>query len=119
MTRSLYEKIGGFGAVSNIVLNFYGKVLESDAIAPYFAAVDMPRLIDHQTQFVCALLGGPASFSDDQIRNVHRPAAITREAFDRAVVLFEESLIEAALEPADVAAAVKLFEGKRALVVTV
>jgi hemoglobin len=89
MTRSLYEKIGGFGTVSNIVLNFYRKVLESDAIAPYFAAVDMPRLIDHQTQFVCALLGGPASFSDDQIRNVHRPAAISHEAFDRAVVLFE------------------------------
>jgi hemoglobin len=117
MTRSLYEKIGGFGTVSNIVLNFYRKVLESDAIAPYFAAVDMPRY--HQTQFVCALLGGPASFSDDQIRNVHRPAAISHEAFDRAVVLFEESLREADLELADVEAAVKLFEGKRALVVTV
>jgi hypothetical protein len=50
---------------------------------------------------------------------VHRPAAISHEAFDRAVVLFEESLREADLEPADVEAAVKLFEGKRALVVTV
>jgi hemoglobin len=119
MSRTLYEKIGGFGTVSNIVLNFYGKVLESEAIAPYFAAVDMPRLIDHQTQFVCSLLGGPASFSDDQIRSVHRPVAISQEAFDHAVALFEESLKEAQFEPADIETAVKLFEGKRALVVSV
>jgi hemoglobin len=118
MSRPLYDKIGGFGTVSGIVLNFYGKVLESEAVAPYFAAVDMQRLIDHQTQFICALLGGPTSFSDDQIRAVHRASAITEEAFDHAVRLFEETLEEALLEPQDVAMAVKLFEAKRALIVS-
>jgi hemoglobin len=118
MSRSLYDKIGGFHTVSSIVLNFYGKVLESDEVSPFFAAVDMPKLIDHQTQFICALLGGPASFSDDQIRSVHRPAAITPEAFDHAVALFEQSLKEAELEPTDIETAVRLFEGKRAFVVS-
>jgi hemoglobin len=118
MSRSLYDKIGGFGAVSGIVLNFYGKVLESDEVAPYFAEVDMQRLIDHQTQFICALLGGPASFSDDQIRAAHRPQAITPNAFDHAVMLFEETLEEAAIEPADVEEAVKAFESKRPFIVS-
>jgi hemoglobin len=59
MSRSLYDKIGGFGAVSRIVLNFYSKVLDSVTLARYFAAVDMERLIDHQNLFICSLLGGP------------------------------------------------------------
>lgn len=118
MSRSLYDKVGGFGVVSRIVLNFYGKVLESDAIAPYFVSVDMQRLINHQTQLVCALLGGPASFPDHQIRNAHRTFGITEDAFDEAVELFEEALQEAELEADDVAAVVKLFEAKRPLVVS-
>jgi hemoglobin len=113
----LYDKIGGFGTVSRIVLNFYSKALESDAIAPYFASVDMQRLIDHQTQFICALLGGPVSFSDDQIRDVHRDVKISEDGFDQFVELFEEALQEAELEAADVAAVVQLCETKRPLVV--
>jgi hemoglobin len=117
MSRTLYDKIGGFGAVSHIVLNFYEKVLSSEEIAPYFAKVDMPRLIDHQTQFICFLLGGPASYSDDQIRAVHRASAVSHRAFDLAVGLFEEALTEAELDTADIAAAVKMFQAKRSLIV--
>ena len=113
----MYDKIGGFGTVSRIVLNFYSKALESDAIAPYFASVDMQRLIDHQTQFICALLGGPPSFSDDQIRDVHRDVKISEDGFDQFIELFEQALQEAELEAADVAAVVQLFETKRPLVV--
>ncbi len=117
MSRSLYEKIGGFGAVSGIVLNFYDKILESEAVAPYFASVDMPRLIDHQTQFICALLGGPASFSDDHIRHIHRNMRVTPDAFDQTVVLFRQSLSEAELAEPDIDQVVALFEAKRPLVV--
>ena len=117
MSRSLYDKIGGFGAVSRIVLNFYRKMLDSETIAPYFAAIDIERLIDHQNLFICSLLGGPASFSDDQIRTVHQDSAITNDAFDEAVILFEQALQEADLNPDDVGSAVKLFASKRSLVV--
>lgn len=118
VSRSLYDKIGGFGAVSSIVLNFYGKVLESKSLAPYFAQVDMQKLIDHQTQFICALLGGPANLSDEHIRTLHRPASITQDAFDEAVMLFEQALQEASIQSADIEAAVRLFEAKRSYVVS-
>ncbi|MGH6735621.1 MAG: truncated hemoglobin [Methyloceanibacter sp.] len=117
MSRSLFDKIGGFGAVSGIVLNFYDKVLESEVVAPYFASVDMPRLINHQTRFICSLLGGPASIPDEQIRHVHRSMGISSAAFDQAVALFRESLHEAKLDEPDVERAVALFEAKRSLVV--
>jgi hemoglobin len=117
MKRSLYEKIGGFSTVSGIVLSFYDKVLESEDIAPYFASVDMPRLIDHQTQFVCALLGGPASFSDEHIAHAHRKLRISPAAFDHAAALFREALIEAGLAEEDIAPIGQLFESKRPFVV--
>lgn len=117
MHRSLYDSIGGFGTISKIVLNFYGKVLESDDVASYFADVDMKQLIDHQTKFICSLLGGPASFSDDQIRHAHRTINVTDDAFDEIAALFVEALNEAKLKAADVDAIVKAFESKRSLIV--
>ncbi len=117
MKRSLYEKVGGFRVVSGIVLSFYDKVLESEAIAPYFASVDMPRLIDHQTQFVCALLGGPASFSDEHLAHAHRRLRISPAAFDQAASLFREALGEADLDEEDIALIGQLFESKRPFVV--
>lgn len=118
MRRSLYDSIGGFGTISKIVLSFYGKVLESDAVAPYFAAVDMKQLIDHQTKFICSLLGGPASFTDDQIRHAHSNIDVTDDAFDEIAALFAEALSEAKLQPADVEAITKAFESKRPLIVS-
>ncbi len=82
-----------------IVLSFYGKVLESDDVAPYFADVDMKKLIDHQTKFICSLLGGPASFSDDQIRSRPTEAInVTDDAFNEIAALFVEALNEAELQ---------------------
>lgn len=115
--RSLYDKIGGFGAVSGIVLNFYDKVLESEVVAPYFGSVDMARLIEHQTQFICALLGGPAGFSDEHILHAHRKLRISPDAFEQTIQLFRESLNEAELEEPDVEQVVALFAAKRPLVV--
>jgi len=117
MRRSLYESVGGFGTISKLVLSFYGKVLESERVAPYFADVDMKHLIDHQTKFICSLLGGPASFSDDQIRHAHRAIKVTDDAFDEIADLFLETLNEAKLQAADVDGIAKAFESKRHLIV--
>jgi hemoglobin len=117
VSRSLFDRIGGFATVSGIVINFYGKVSESDLVAPYFAATDMKRLIDHQTKFMCSLLGGPASYTDEQIRLVHQGTGITDDAFDEIVELFEESLAEAGIEENEVGEVVERFRSKRDLVV--
>jgi hemoglobin len=118
MSRSLYDAVGGFAVISKIVLSFYGRVLESEAISGYFADVDMKRLIDHQTKFICSLLGGPASFSDEQIRHAHRSVQITDDAFNEITRLFTDSLREASLKPSDIDLIVGAFESKRPLIVS-
>lgn len=98
----LYDKYGGFAAISQIVHTFYDKVLASPTLDPYFARVDMPALIEHQTRFLCKVLGGPDNYAGRAMRAAHQRHAITPEAFAEVAGLLKESLEEAHVEPRDV-----------------
>jgi len=103
MEKNLFEKYGGFSTVSRIVMQFYDKALDSDILADYFEDIEMERLIDHQTKFVASLMGGPASYTDDMLKQLHAHLDIDDEAFDEMAALFRETLEEAGLDPEDVA----------------
>jgi hemoglobin len=92
VTASLFEQLGGFARVRLLVSAFYDKVLESERLAPHFEHIDVRRLIDHQTKFMSAIMGGPASFSDEQIARAHHRLGITDEEFDEMAALFSETL---------------------------
>ena len=94
MTRSIFEKYGGFAQVSKVVMSFYDKVLDSEIIGPYFDNVDMRRLIDHQTKFIASVMGGPASFSNEALRQVHANLDIDKNSFDEMTRLLTETLTE-------------------------
>ena len=74
---TMFEKYGGFAAVSRIVSAFYDQVLDVPELAKYFKGTDMRRLIDHQTKFIASVMGGPASYSAEQLERVHANMAIT------------------------------------------
>ncbi|MGV6846788.1 MAG: group I truncated hemoglobin [Marinibacterium sp.] len=118
MSASLFQKYGGFGKVSKIVMDFYDRALDSDQIGDHFADVDMARLIDHQTKFVSSLLGGPASFSDDRLAQVHRHLRLTHADMDEMAALLAQALADHGMNEADVATVVAAVETKRALIVT-
>lgn len=92
MEQSLYDKYGGFSAVSKLVHEFYRRVLESDSLAPYFENTDMDRLINHQVRFFSTLLGGPVTYDRQQLDEIHKRLNITAVAFDEILDLLEEAL---------------------------
>jgi hemoglobin len=94
MASTIFERCGGFAVVSRVVMAFYDKVLDSDVLGPYFDHVEMKRLIDHQTKFVAAIMGGPASVTDERLRHVHEHLGIDRAAFREMVRLMTETLDE-------------------------
>jgi len=94
MRQTIFERCGGFSAVSKVVMSFYDKILDSPATSPYFSGVDMKRLIDHQTKFFAALMGGPASYTNDHLEKVHARIGITESAFKEALVLMRDTLEE-------------------------
>ncbi|MEQ8966577.1 MAG: group 1 truncated hemoglobin [Azospirillaceae bacterium] len=117
MAVSVFERYGGFAVVSKVVLSFYDHVLDSDRLAPYFESVDMRRLIDHQTKFVAAMMGGPASISDRRLREVHAHLAIDEASFDEMVALMRETLEDFEFEAEDIESVLGEIRAREPLIV--
>lgn len=94
MRQTIFERHGGFSTVSKVVMSFYDKILNSPTTSLYFSGVDMKRLIDHQTKFFAALMGGPASYTNDHLEKVHARLGITESAFMEAMTLMRDTLEE-------------------------
>jgi hemoglobin len=117
MEKTVYERYGGFASVSRVVLDFYDRLLDEEELGAFFEDVDMAGMVDHQTKFIATLLGGPASYTDDQIRAVHRHLAIRDADFDRLREILAETLADHGFAAADVAHVTAEFERRRGLVV--
>ncbi len=101
---TMFERYGGFAAVSRIVSAFYRQVLDVPALAVYFEDTDMRRLIDHQTKFVASVMGGPASYTNDQLARVHSKMSIRSEDYDTVVSILRDTLEDFELDESDIAA---------------
>ncbi|MEP1090409.1 MAG: group 1 truncated hemoglobin [Rhizobiaceae bacterium] len=115
--QTLFEKYGGFSKVSKIVLAFYDTLLDSDEIGPFFDDIDMSKMVDHQTKFIASLLGGPASYSDRQLHQLHNHLDIRDAHFDELKIVLNNTLSDHGVEPDDVVIVLQEFEARRALIV--
>lgn len=115
--RTLFEAYGGFSQVSKIVLSFYDTLLDNDDLGPFFDDVDMSRIVDHQTKFIASLLGGPAAYTDNQIRQLHSHLAITGAHFDELETVLRATLLEHGMAEDDVETVVEEFAKRRPLIV--
>jgi hemoglobin len=115
----LYERFGGLDAVARVVFGFYDRVLKSPELAPYFAGVDMRRLIDHQTRFLASVMGGPASYTDAHLREVHSRFKIDNRAFDEMIEILGDTLRTFGLAEVDVDFVLSELRGRRAHIVAV
>lgn len=117
MPTTLFDKYGGFSVVSKIVLDLYDRLLDDDDIGPFFDEIDMARIVDHQTKFVSSLMGGPASYTDDQIQKMHARLTIADQHFDQLKQILRETMIDHGISAEDAASVVAAFEARRTLVV--
>ncbi|MEM1313527.1 MAG: group 1 truncated hemoglobin [Pseudomonadota bacterium] len=117
MSQTLFQKYGGFATVSRIVMDFYDRALESDQIGDYFENVEMTRLVDHQTKFVASLLGGPASYTDRQLGQLHHHLAISDADFDEMSSVLADCLSDHGMAAEDVSAVAAAIEARRGVIV--
>ncbi|MBX2881548.1 MAG: group 1 truncated hemoglobin [Granulosicoccus sp.] len=118
MAVNLYEKYGGFSNINKIVMAFYDHLLDSETVGPYFDDIDMARLIDHQTKFIAMLLGGPASFTNEQLGRAHVSLGVTAEHFDEMKFILQHTLDEHGVEPDDTQSVLDAVEARRGYIVT-
>jgi len=69
---TLYERIGGEGAVDAAVDIFYRKVLGDDRISSYFDDVDMETQAAKQKAFLTMVFGGPNNYTGKDLREAHK-----------------------------------------------
>ena len=100
---NLYEKYGGFETVSKLVEAFYEDVLDSDLLKDYFKGTPMTKLIGHQTDFLCKVLGGPDNYDGRSLVAAHKGLNITPEAFAEVARILQETLEDGGVEDEDVA----------------
>src|SRR6476469_2547623 len=80
-TDSIYDKVGGYGALEVIVEDFYCRVLDDDHLSGFFAGANMNRLKGKQVEFFAAALGGPERYTGAPMRQVHQGRGITMHHF--------------------------------------
>lgn len=116
MDQTLFQKYGGFSKVSKIVLELYERLLDDEEVGPFFDDIEMSRIVDHQTKFVSSLMGGPASYTDDQLAKMHHHLTIADAHFDRLEAILAATLADHGVSPEDVDTIVGEFESRRSLV---
>lgn len=68
---TLFEQLGGEGAVNAAVDIFYRKVLADQRINRFFDGVDMDKQAAKQKAFLTMAFGGPAYYSGKDMREGH------------------------------------------------
>jgi hemoglobin len=118
MARTIFERYGGFSRISRVVMSFYDKMTSSPITKKYFEKIDMKRLIDHQTKFVAAMMGGPASYTNEHLERVHARLGITDVAFNESVDMLEETLEDHDFEDEDIGEVKKEVMSRKNYIVT-
>lgn len=69
---TLFEQLGGKGAVDAAVELFYTKVLADERINGFFDGVDMPKQKNHMKAFLTYAFGGLPSYPGKSMRDAHK-----------------------------------------------
>ena len=118
--KTLYEKYGGTPTVTKIVKLSIKLSFDRPNLARYFINIDMDRLIRHQIDFVCYLLGKPSKEDYDmkQFKMAHSKFKITDRSFDDVAHIFVTVLHNYGVSDEDVDNIKENIEGLRSYVVS-
>ncbi len=68
---SLFDRVGGAGAVKAAVAEFYDRVLADARLAPFFEGTETHRLMAKQRAFLRFALGGAEAWTGVSLRGAH------------------------------------------------
>ncbi len=85
MTPTLYERLGGKGAITAVVEDFVGRVAADKRINGKFALANIPRLKMLLVEQICAASGGPCTYTGRDMKTAHAGMGITGAQFDALV----------------------------------
>ncbi len=83
--KSLYERLGGKGAITAVVDDFVARVAADERINGFFANANIPRLKMQLVAQICEASGGPCKYTGRDMKTAHSGMGVTGAAFDALV----------------------------------
>ena len=83
--KSLYDRLGGKGAITAVVGTFVGKVGGDQRINGYFAITDLVKLKMHLVNQICEASGGPCTYTGRTMKQTHAGMGVHDAAFGALV----------------------------------
>lgn len=117
---SLYEQVVeslGQDKIPEIVRSFYERAFFDGIIGHFFIHHDHQSLIEKQTNFTVAMLGGPTTYNGRPLAPIHKNLKIKPAHFGRRQKLMQEVLEEFALPQQVIESWLALEEKLRPLIV--
>jgi Truncated hemoglobins len=93
--KSLYERLGGYDAISAVVNELAVRLVTDRKLGVYFKGLSNDskrKLIAHLTDFVCSATGGPCIYTGRDMKTSHEGLGITEEEWERFVKITKEVL---------------------------
>lgn len=93
--KSLYERLGGYDAISAVVNELAVRLVTDEKLGVYFKGLSNDskrKLIAHLTDFVCSATGGPCIYTGRDMKTSHEGLGITERDWDRFVKITKEVL---------------------------
>ena len=78
----------------------------------------MRKLIDHQTKFIASVMGGPASYTDTALRQIHAASEIGVVDYNEMARLLRETFEEFEVKPTDIDQVMEKIESLSRFVIT-
>jgi hemoglobin len=113
---TVFERIGGSGAMTTAVELFYTKVLGDATLAPFFEDVPMARQREKMTALLTSVTGGPATYGGRDMRTAHAPLlamGLDDAHFDAVVVHLRDTLTALGVAQEDVDTVTGVAESQR------
>ena len=79
--QTLFERVGGEQTISDLIHEFYDRVLADPELKPFFENASMGKLRRMQREFFSAALDGPITYSGRPLSHVHHGRGITKHHF--------------------------------------
>ena len=89
---SLYDRAGGLAGVRAVIQSLYDVLLDDFLVGFLFDGKDKARLVELQTAFTCAFLGGPERYTGKSLPEAHAALPLLPGHFDRRHHLLEQVL---------------------------
>jgi hemoglobin len=83
--RSLYDRLGGYSAISAVVDDFVANVAADRRINKFFASANIPRLKSRLVEQLCQASGGPCYYTGADMKTAHAGMGVRNRDFNALV----------------------------------